>query len=200
MNSVVKKCFVISLFVNFIGLVGCEISDYSDLRRQRDERTAAVNGNEPAIASLDPKTSDAVSDPAVVDPVPQVKVPVTPPPVVINGFSMAEEEAIREKLENRDAFFSMDDDGFAVEVDLAECSLGNDALEQLGKFTKLTRVILDGTKVDSASFDHLAKILNLEYLDISRSTPSAEDFEKLKPLKRLKFLQLLKATLSADGK
>lgn len=199
MNSVVKKCFVVVLFANFIGLVGCEISDYSELRRARDEQSVVTDRDASAVASLAPETSDAISGRPVADPEPQAKVPAAPDPVVINGFSLAEEEAIREKLENRDAFFSMDDDGFAVEVDLAESSLGNDGLEQLGKFTKLTRVILDGTKVDSGSFDQLAKIVNLEYLDISRSTPSAEDFEKLKPLKRLKFLQLLKATLSAEG-
>ena len=130
MNSVVKKCFVVLLFANFIGLVGCEISDYSELRRARDERAVETNGDEPAVASLAPETSGVVSGPPVTAPKPQTKVPVAPDPVVISGFSLAEEEAIREKLENRDAFFSTDDDGFAVEVDLAESSLGNDGLEQ----------------------------------------------------------------------
>ena len=65
MNSVVKKCFVVFLFANFIGLVGCEISDYSELRRARDERAVETNVDEPAVASLAPKTSDAVSGPPV---------------------------------------------------------------------------------------------------------------------------------------
>jgi internalin A len=199
MNSVVKKCFVFALLVNLIGLVGCEISDYSELRQKKAESSDATTGDGVAVATLN---SDAAGEDSVrpaVEPKIEMKVPVAPEPVKIVGFSKAEEEAVREELEDRDVFFSMDNDGFAVEVDLAECSLGNDGLKQLGKFTKLTKVILDGTKVDSDSFDQLAKILNLEYLDISRSTPSAEDFEKLKPLKRLKFLQLLKATLSAEG-
>lgn len=199
MNSVVKKCFVIALLVNFIGLVGCEISDYSELREKEDDRSGATTGDGVAVAALNPDIAREGSVRSDAAPAAKVKVPVAPGPVKIVGFSKAEEEAVREELEDRDVFFSMDDDGFAVEVDLAECSLGNDGLKQLGKFTKLTRVILDGTKVDSSSFDQLAEILNLEYLDISRSSPSAEDFEKLKPLKRLKFLQLLKATLSAEG-
>ena len=58
MNSVVKKCFVIALLVNFIGLTGCEISDYSELARKNKEQgdnSGVTEGNDAAgSASTDP--------------------------------------------------------------------------------------------------------------------------------------------------
>jgi internalin A len=114
-------------------------------------------------------------------------------------YSADDELKIREALENSDAYFSVDDSGFAVEADLTECRKGNEAVEQLVGFAKLTKVILDGTTIDSDTFDSLSKMDELAHLEIERSSPDAQSLEKLKRLKNLKFLQLFKATLSEDA-
>lgn len=109
-----------------------------------------------------------------------------------------DEKEVREKLEEAEAYFELDGEGFVVEADLLECS-DPDAVSELENFPKLAKIILNGTKVTPETFDGLAKVSGLTYLDIERSSPTAKSLKKLKGLKQLKFLQLFKATISEDA-
>ncbi len=113
-----------------------------------------------------------------------------------NKLTAAEEQPIREELENADAYFDTNEAGFTTEVDLAECRSGNEFLKKIIDFSEVSNVSLDGTRCDSDTFELLGQFPNLQSLSIPRSAPTEDDLEHLKGLKKLKFLQLQLATLS----
>lgn len=196
MTSVHKKRALLTCVLLAAVSTGCETTDYGPLMEKKiNDLEAEVEGLESEVARLKSTGAQGAAETTVESEgdSDSEEVPSTP------KLSAEDEKAIRDSLENSDAFFIVNESGFAIEADLAECRIGNDAISQLAEFSALTKIVLDGTRTDSETYDELAKIENLEHLDIARSSPDVAAFEKLKGLKKLKFLQLLKATLPEDA-
>jgi cell division septum initiation protein DivIVA len=199
MTSALKKYgwFVCVLFA--VASVGCETTDYEPLvmKKKIKDQEAEIESLKAEIAEM--KSSGGST--AVPGSTGRAEVAADnsnsqPEIAAAPTLSAEEEKQIRDELENSDAFFVVNEAGFATEADLAECRIGNAAVAKLADFSVLTKLVLDGVNTNAETYDELAKLTNLEHLEIGRSTPDAAAFEKLKGLKRLKFLQLQKATLS----
>lgn len=205
-----SQTFVIGFVAGMMLFGGCDTKDYSKLelelkvhnletenQRLKEElgRPAALKeDSKPADESTPAKTADLkpMNDPGKLE----ASVAKQTQPVAI---SLAEEKSLVAELENMDVYFDFDEQGFAFEADFKECREVNPLLEKVVSFSKLRRVLLDGNRVDAGSFSILGKIRGLEYLDLERSSPSAQDFENLKSLPKLSFLQLFKATLDEEA-
>lgn len=198
-QSLRSRSFAIGLIVGLVLFTGCETSDYEPLRAQK-----RVHDLESEVDALKNELAGAKGSTVPVKTPESESGFSTPLPTTNSGsakpkFSLAEEQTLVTELEGIDAFFAFDKDGFVIELDLIECRQSNEALEKVVEFSRLKKVLLAGPRTDSATYDLLAKVQGLEYLDLERSNPSGEDFAKLKTLPKLKFMQLKLATLSEDA-
>ncbi len=199
MTRVFKRCgWLICLLLTVS--VGCETTDYEpllmkkklkDLETEIDDLQKQVNELKSGSASE--------RNSAATDNVPEKGTVESPVVEEAVGLSADAEKVIRDELENGEAFFLLNSDGFAIEADLSEYRDANAALSKIDDFRSLATLTLDGTKTDSQTFKTLAGFSALSKLTIDRSSPSAEDFAQLKGLKNLKYLGLKLATLTDEG-
>lgn len=194
-HSLHSRSFAVGVVTGLVLFIGCETTNYDNLLSAHKDRKSKIEAS--PVDAGEP------------DGTPAIDIIETPQPIRVGeplesigeptGLSLAEENKLVGELERLDVYFVFDGDGYVTEVDLKECRSSNEALAKVVDFSRLSRVLLEGGRTDSATYDHLAKIRQLAYLDLERSSPSASDFEKLKGLPKLTFLQLFKATLDDEG-
>ena len=215
-----SRLFVIGFVAGMVLFGGCDTTDYSgleqaeqqarriaeleqenkDLKKQlalSDVGTLATNDTATSVENSTPTEDSGPSNNGSSESGrPTAKESTNAEPT---GLSLADEKSIVAELESADAYFSFDDGGRAIEADFKECRDVNPLLNKVVEFPNLTKVLLDGNRIDSETFKLLAKVNALEYLDLERSTPTADDFRRLQSLPNLSFLQLFKATLDEDA-
>ncbi|MEM9943222.1 MAG: hypothetical protein AAF939_16785 [Planctomycetota bacterium] len=203
-KSMLRSVLGLLVVATSLIFVGCETNDYqpiifkNKLKELEDEvrvlreELRELKGGSSEVATSDStgKEKTAVNDESTDSTSKSAEPEITTTP--------EDEAAARERLENSDVFFEVDEDGYVVEADLLE-NTNQELVDQLSSFPKLSKLILDGTKVTSETFDSLSKLKNLAYLDIERSVIDGESIGKLKDLPKLTFLQLFKATISEDA-
>ncbi len=191
MPRLIKKSQILFLLVVSAFAIGCETTDYEPLimKKKMKELETEIEKLRGEVAELKASGVSQVI-PAPADP---------KPAAVVSNATPGDETAVREALENSDAYFDLDDDGFVVTADLLECSDSDQAILQLADFSKLTKLVLDGPKTSSATFEAISNLQGLQHLELERSNPSPEDLDHLKGLKNLKFIQLYTASITEEA-
>lgn len=189
-----------SLVIIAASNLGCETSDYEPLRMQKQLHEKELENKmlRDKLAKVD-RSDETTREDSPSRPVDAGTTDLTPAVAVEPKMSVAEEQAIVAELETKEVYFEVDDDGFVIEADLKECRESNEALARVVEFSRLNKVLLEGTRTDDETYELLSSVTGLAHLDLERSKPSADNFAKLKDLPKLKFIQLFKATLDSDA-
>ena len=122
-----------------------------------------------------------------------------------NAAEASEDEAGEgedgEMSEGEDGETSEGEDGASNSANTADSivALDTDPAPAIVEFPNQKKIVVDGTKATSATFEALGRVSALEHLEIAGCNPSPSDLAQLKQLKGLKFLQLSKATLSEEA-
>lgn len=111
----------------------------------------------------------------------------------LSTSSVAQDEAAISALQKAGGKIERDDkapDKPVIVVNLGVTQAEDAALEGLKTFTKVQKLILNGTKITDAGLDHLKGLAALQKLYLVDTKVGDSGVEKLKDLKELKILSL----------